>query len=144
MKRLIWAMLACLVLTGCEVRMSDNGDFDGLWQMTAIDSVATGRTRDMHTFGEYWAVQVHLLNVHNTKGRHGSVLFRFDFVGDSLKLRSPYIDESGEGATLPAHNVSSLKAWGIDHSEQGYRVVTLNGDEMVLQKENVRLRFRKY
>jgi len=133
-----------LVLVACEVRVSDNGDFDGLWQLTAIDSVSSGRRVDMHTSGEYWAVQVHLLNVHNTKGRHGSVLFRFDFVGDSLKLRSPYIDESGEGGTLPVHDVSRLKAWGIDRSEQGYRVVTLNGDEMVLLKEDVRLSFRKY
>ena len=144
MKRLFFGILMALGLVACEVRMSDNGDFDGLWQLTAIDSVSSGRRVDMHTSGEYWAVQVHLLNVRNTKGRHGSVLFRFDFVGDSLKLRSPYIDESGEGGTLPVHDVSRLKAWGINRSEQGYRVVTLNGDEMVLLKEDVRLSFRKY
>ena len=144
MKKLLFVLALCLCCCACQVRMSDNGDFDGLWQLTAIDSIGTGHTADMHTSGEYWAVQVHLLEVRNTKGQHSRVLFRFDFYGDSLKLRSPYYDESGEGGTLPVHNVSSLKRFGVDQSDQGYRVVTLNSDEMVLQKEDVRLSFRKY
>lgn len=144
MKRLLLLLATCAGLTACEVRTSDNGDFDGLWQLTALDSLDSGRTADMHTSGEYWAVQVHLLEVRNMKGAHGAVLFRFDFAGDSLKLRSPYYDESGENGTLPTHDVSRLKAYGIDRSDQAFRVVTLDSDDMVLQKEDVRLRFRKY
>ena len=144
MKKLLSLLTLCVGLTACEVRTSDNGDFDGLWQLSAIDSLGKGRTVDMRSSGEYWAVQVHLLEVRNTKGSHGSVLFRFDFIGDSLKLRSPYYDESGEGGQLPEHNVSSLKAYGIDRSEQGYKVLTLESDEMILEKEDVRLNFRKY
>ena len=87
MKRLLLLLATCAGLTACEVRTSDNGDFDGLWQLTALDSLDSGRTVDMHTSGEYWAVQVHLLEVRNMKGGHGAVIFRFDFAGDSLKLR---------------------------------------------------------
>lgn len=144
MKKLLFLLTICSALTACEVRMSDNGDFDGLWQMTAIDSLGVGRSVDMHTSGEYWAVQVHLLEVRNVKGKHSSVFFRFDFVGDSLKLRSPYYDESGENGTLPEHDVSELVRWGVDQSDQAYRVVSLDSDEMILQKKDVRLCFRKY
>lgn len=134
--------------------MSENGDFDGLWQLSTIDSTGTGRTVDMRSSGEFWAVQVHLLEVRNTKGRHGNVIFRFDQTGDSLKLRSPYYDESGEGGNnvkeleevtaKHAEAVKKLKPYGIDVPSQGYRLVTLDSDEMVLQKDDVRLCFRKY
>ena len=144
MKKLLALLTVCAGLTACEVRTSDNGDFDGLWQLTAIDSLVNGRSVDMHTSGEYWAVQVHLLEVRNTHGRHGRVLFRFDFEGDSLRLRSPYYDESGENGELPKHDVTGLKPYGIDCSDQAYRVLKLNSDDMVLQKEDTRLSFRKY
>lgn len=131
-------------MIACEVRTSDNGDFDGFWQLTAIDSLVNGRSVDMHTSGEYWAVQVHLLEVRNTSNKHKSVLFRFNFEGDSLHLRSPYYDESGENGELPEHDVTSLKPYGIDRSAQAYQVLKLSSSDMVLQKEDVRLSFRKY
>lgn len=154
MKKQLLVLMMGVGLMACEVRMSDNGDFDGLWQLSAIDSLGAKRTVDMRQSGEFWAVQVHLLEVRNTKGSHGSVLFRFDMAGDSLKLRSPYYDESGEGGVneeelrkVTANHaavVKSLKKYGIDRANQGYRIVTLDGDEMILQKEDVRLCFRKY
>jgi len=154
MRKTLFALAVCLGLGACEVRMSDNGDFDGLWQLSAIDSTRSGRTVDMRSSGEYWAVQVHLLEVRNSKGGHSSVLFRFDLTGDSLKLRSPYYDESGEGGdnikeleevtAKHAQAVKSLKPYGIDVPTQGYRLVTLDSDEMILQKDDVKLCFRKY
>ena len=145
MRKLLLPLLTfCIGLASCEVRVSDNGDFDGLWQLTAIDSIDNGHLVDMHSSGEYWAVQVHLLEVRNSKGEHSQVLFRFTFQNDSLILRSPYYDESGENGTLPEHNVKSLKPYGIDRSDQSFRVHTLNSDRMVLDKEDVRLSFRKY
>ena len=140
MRKTLFALAVCLGLGACEVRMSDNGDFDGLWQLSAIDSTRSG--------------QVHLLEVRNSKGGHSSVLFRFDLTGDSLKLRSPYYDESGEGGdnikeleevtAKHAQAVKSLKPYGIDVPTQGYRLVTLDSDEMILQKDDVKLCFRKY
>jgi hypothetical protein len=154
MKRLIGALAVCLGLGACEVRVSENGDFDGLWQLAAIDSLGRGQTVDMRSSGEYWAVQVHLLEVRNSKGGHASVFFRFDMTGDSLKLRSPYYDESGEGGNNEvelqqqvekhANAVKALKPYGVDYVNQGYRLVTLDNDEMILEKEDVRLCFRKY
>ena len=144
MKKLLALLTVCAGLTACEVRTSDNGDFDGFWQLTAIDSLVNGRSVDMHTSGEYWAVQVHLLEVRNTRGQHEDILFRFGFEGDSLRLRSPYYDESGENGELPEHDVTELKPYGIDRSEQAYRVLKLNSDNMVLQKEDIKLSFRKY
>lgn len=144
MKKLLGLMALCLGVGACEVRVSENGDFDGLWQLTAIDSLQSGYKADMHTSGEYWAVQVHLLEVRNMKGKHENVLFRFNFVGDSLLLRSPYFDESGENGELPEHEVENLKPYGIDRSDQSYRVYRLDSDNMVLDKEDVRLSFRKY
>ena len=141
MRRLVFAFVLCLGLTACEIHTSDNGDFDGMWQLTTVDSLATGRQTDMRSSGEYWAVQVHLLEVRNTKGSHNSYVFRFRLKGDSLKLCSPYIGEADE---LPELDVTELQPYFIDSVGQGFRVHTLNSDRMVLDKEEVRLSFRKY
>ena len=143
-KNFLFLLFLCFGLASCEVRVSDNGDFDGLWQLTSIDSTSVGRVVDMRSSGEFWAVQVHLLEVRNSKGMHKRVLFRFTFQNDSLLLRSPYFDESGEGGELPEHDVNPLKPYGIDCSDQSFRIHTLNSDRMILEKENVKLYFRKY
>ncbi len=144
MKNVLLLLTLCLALISCEVRTSDNGDFDGLWQLTVIDSLSNRTSVDVHTSGVYWAVQVHLLSVRKVHGSMFDILFRFDLEGDSLHLQSPYYDESGENGTLPEHDVTILQPYGIDRSSQSFLVVTLNADEMLLQKEDVRLRFRKY
>ena len=144
MRRLVFALMLCLGLSACEIRVSDNGDFDGLWQLTTVDSFATGRQMDMRSSGEYWAVQVHLLEVRNTKGCHNSVVFRFSFEGDSLKLRSPYVGEYVEDSLTLGYDITEVQPYFIDSFDQGFRIHTLNSSRMVLDKEDVRLSFRKY
>lgn len=137
---------AGLLLTACELEVSDNGDLDGLWQLTAIDSVASGVSVDMHESGEYWAVQMHLLEVRNSKGQHGGQYFRFTLADGYLTLRTPYLDASGQTDTTRVVDVKPLRRFGISSIDERFRVLRLDGGKMVLLngEEAIRLSFRKY
>ena len=40
-----FSMMA-LVMTGCEIHTSNNGDLDGFWQLRSIDTLSTGASAD--------------------------------------------------------------------------------------------------
>lgn len=115
-----------LSLTACEFETSNNGDFDGLWQLTQQDSVGTSVTKDMRTSGIYWAVQVRLLQI---QGGAQMGYYRFERSNGRLKLYSADLDKEGKTDTTSLYN---------------YRVLKLNGSSMVLEDNSIRLFFRKY
>ena len=144
MKKLYLACLAALLLSACELEVSENGDFDGLWQLTALDSVGTGSSVDMRTSGEFWAVQMRLLEVRNSRGQHRNQYFRFTLADGWLTLRTPNLDENGMTDDSTKIDVSSLRRYGISRVDERFHVLTLTGSTMVLQNEAVKLSFRKY
>lgn len=126
MKKLLYMLMATLLIVACEFETSDNGDLDGLWQLTTRDSIASGTSTDVHVSGEYWAVQVRLLQIRG--GRH-SGYYRFCHADGHLRLYPSRLDNDGRQDTTILYD---------------YHVVNLNGSRMVLQDDTVRLSFRKY
>ncbi len=151
MKRLLYLLLpACLGLTACEFEMSDNGDLDGYWQFTHVDSLQTGGTADMRYSQLFWSVQLNLLEIRNNLDVFRSVLFRFDKSGDRLRLWNPIaniknISDSiitDTAAFTPYYIRCTLNA---DNTlETNLLVRKLNSDEMILQNDDYQLYFRKY
>lgn len=119
-------LLMSVVLTACEFETSDNGDLDGLWQLTQQDSVGTGVSKDMRSSGVFWAVQVRLLQIQGG-ARRG--YYRFTHSDGWLRLRPADVDKEGNEDTTTLYR---------------YRVRTLNSSKMVLDDDTVRLSFRKY
>ena len=89
MKKLIYIIIS-LILTSCELEMTDNGALDGNWQLRQIDTLSTGGTCDMSRSYIYWAVQNDLLQVRDIDNADFRILFRFEKKGDHLTLRNPY------------------------------------------------------
>ena len=130
MKKLLKIFLGSLslsvALTACEFETSDNGDLDGLWQLTQQDSVRTGASKDMRSSGVYWAVQVRLLQIQGGSRRG---YYRFTHSDGWLRLRPADVDKEGNEDTTTLYS---------------YRVRALNSSKMVLDDDTVRLSFRKY
>jgi len=119
-------MAAAAMLAGCEFETPANGDLDGLWQLTRLDSAVSGVGRDMKASHEFWAVQMRLLQIQKPSGNR---YYRFRHAGGRLTLMPPKLDDEGRQDTTVVHD---------------YRVVTLTGGSMVLDDDTVRLSFRKY
>lgn len=142
MKKILLLITAiCATLTACELEFSDNGKLDGFWQMTAVDTVATGASADMKSHRIYWSVQHDLLQAQLIDGY--AVLFRFKDTGDSLLLSSPYTNDRDRGDTLVT-DVPTLQPLGINSLTDGFRIVELNHSNMTLENSLLRLYFKKY
>lgn len=138
LRYLLLALAACL-FAGCEVHTSDNGDLDGYWQMTQLDSLASGKIQNMKGSGIFYAVYVHLFQV---QGAGNTVTFRFKHEGDSLFLSAPYVDYGLNDQ--PLEDVSVLRPYGINNLEEKFCVEALSKDKMILKSKELRIYFRKY
>lgn len=142
MKKLIYIIIS-LILTSCELEMTDNGALDGNWQLRQIDTLSTGGTCDMSRSYIYWAVQNDLLQVRDIDNADFRILFRFEKKGDHLTLRNPYhIIIKAE--LEPIEDIEQLTPYGIMGTEDTFTFENLSSGNMTLKNEFFRLHFRKY
>ncbi|MCI6558018.1 MAG: lipocalin-like domain-containing protein [Prevotella sp.] len=132
-----------LVMTGCEIHTSNNGDLDGFWQLRSIDTLSTGASVDARERMIYWAVQRHILEVQDKHDTRNKILFGFSQRGDSLFLYEPRVNNRDIGDTLVT-NLSMLQPYGVNDFEESYFIEQLDGGQMVLKSKVLRLWFRKY
>lgn len=141
MKRLFYIMIACMVMTACEIQPSNNGDLDGYWQLTDVDTLSTGGTADMRENRVFWGVQKGLVETWEIGKK--AVIFRFIYDESSLTLFDPYKDDR-DAADIKVTDVSELYSMGINNLKEHFDVTALNGGSMTLTSSTLRLRFRKY
>lgn len=132
-----------LVMIGCEIHTSNNGDLDGFWQLRSIDTLSTGASADARERMIYWAVQRHILEVQDKHDTRNKILFGFSQRGDSLFLYEPRVNNRDIGDTLVT-NLSMLQPYGVNDFEESYLIEQLDGGQMVLKSKVLRLWFRKY
>lgn len=135
-------LLTCF-LTSCHFVTSDNGDLDGLWQLRVIEDLSTGVVTDGRDDDVTWAFQGNLLS---TRNKRTELLFRFNHAGNTLVLSNPYF--SGRFTSLLNDtlitDVSQLADFKIYRLEEHFEILQLDGDNMCLQSDRVRMSFRKY
>ena len=130
--------------SSCTLETSNNGKLDGFWQLTQLDTIATGGVTDMREKNAFWAVQMHFLEIKNTSGYiYGNVLFRFEHNRDSLIIFSPRYNNRNAGDP-EITDPKELNEYGIYHLRESFFVGRLNGDYMDLQSDRFRFHFRRY
>lgn len=120
----------------CSLETSDNGKLDGFWRLVSIDTIATQGT--LNTENKYWAFQYNLLCIQNQNYHY---LLRFKHTDDSLIVSEPY-KATGLGDTL-LKTADSLKPFGINSTEEHFKVVYLSSQRMELESQTLKLKFRK-
>ena len=132
------------LLSSCTLETSNNGKLDGFWQLTQMDTIATGGITDMREKNAFWAVQMHFLEIKNPGGNiYKNVLFRFERERDSLIILSPRYNNRNAGDP-EITDPKELNEYGIYHLRESFFVGRLNGDYMDLQSDRFRFHFRKY
>jgi hypothetical protein len=123
---------------------SHNGDLDGLWLLSSVDTLATGGHVQVEDRNLTWAFQGHLLEMRALTGERFSYIFRFEHQGDSLFLRQPYLSESGQNDIAVEEINDGLRAFGVNEFGEGYRLITLNNKRLTLRSKELQLSFEKY
>jgi len=144
-KYLIFLMTAGLLLASCELEHSDNGDLDGLWLLSSVDTLATGGTADVRQQQVTWAVQGTILEMRVATSHDvmQDIVFDFNHTSDSLLLHNPYISDRDNG-DVRVDDVALLRIFGLSRLEEGFKVMQLSDENMQLQSKTLRLYFRKY
>ena len=147
MKKIIYFLLAMVAFTSCDLETSDNGDLDGFWQLSQLDSLTVSgdvkSSIDMHQSGWYWCVQHKLLEIKDFNNTSHNVFFRFERTATSLRLYNPISDNRQISDSIVS-NPETLKPLGIQSLDETLQVEKLTSENMVLNNRVLRFHFRKY
>lgn len=147
MKHLSHIVIVVLLslLSACDkFHTSDNGALDGYWQLTTVDTLASGHSADMRDKLIFWAVQTDLLEMRDRANlQHISVLFRFRHEGNTLTLSEPIANNRIISDSIVT-NPATLYGYGLTHLTETLQVLHLSSSSMTLQSEYLRMHFRKY
>ena len=132
-------VIASLSFQSCEFEASDNGDFDGNWQLMQVDTIATGGRNDVKSQQLFYSVQMKMicLNAYHANAE-SNLYFHFEHTADSLKLKPA----SSDGHVM--YHVSALRPYGINKELESFKVMLLNSDKMQLRSDSLLLTFRKF
>lgn len=143
MRKLLYLLLLSLFLsTSCTLETSDNGDLDGFWQLSLIDTLSSQKSVDMRDSGYFWAVQHNLLILRETNHRN-EYICNFKHMGDSLIINNPYYYWR-DSSDIKLKDPERIRKFGVNNLEEKFKVVNLNSSKMVLESQLLRLYFRKY
>ena len=125
MKKILYALLCTLLLTACQ-KADDNGDLGGYWKLLQIEELKNDTIIDKRNEDRFWAIQLRMITTNN--GGKG----RFQHIGDSLYIQMT------QSPTEP-------KAVGLyNHLDEHFGINALDRNAMILQSDEVVLKFRKF
>lgn len=136
------ATVVAFMFGSCKIETLDNGDLDGMWHLTKVDTLATSTTADMGNKRIYWSFQARLLELDDKSGAHQSILMRFEHNGAILRLYDPYIYDREDGDKA-LEDITLLNPYGIVAPDETYTIESLNGSKMVLLSGTYRMYFTK-
>lgn len=147
MKKIIYMLFAMVLMTSCDLETSDNGDLDGFWQLTQLDSLTTSgdvkSTQDMRYSGWYWCVQHKLLEIRDYNDASHNIFFRFEKTSNTLRLYSPISDNRAISDSIVS-NPNTLKPLGIQSLDETMTIEQMTSEKMVLNNRVLRFHLRKY
>ena len=145
MKKYILMLLAVGLTASCDFETSNNGNLDGFWQLSQMDSVqvAGGCSVDMKASGVFWSVQHKMLDTRNVNIYNSGIIFRFEHTGEKLILSSPVANIRSIGDSLVT-DVEAVKPYGLTQLSDTFVVEQLDDTDMRLRNNTLRLHFRRY
>ena len=125
MKKILYALLCTSLLTACQ-KADDNGDLGGYWKLLQIEELKNDTIIDKRNEDRFWAIQLRMITTNN--GGKG----RFQHIGDSLYIQMTQAP-------------SQPKAVGLyNHLDERFGINALDRNAMILQSDEVVLKFRKF
>lgn len=139
---LLFIFAVVVLLSSCEIETSSNGDFDGMWHLRRIDTLATNTACDMSNESIYWLVEADLIVLDDKSGNNEDIIMLFELTGDSLHLYSPYIYDR-ESGDREIEGIEQLQPYGVNAIDETFGISSLSSGKMVLESTELRLTFKK-
>ncbi len=136
------AVIAVATLYSCTLESANAGDFDGMWHLTNIDTLATGGTRNMSKELIFWSFENKLMEADDKSGGNQSVLFRFNQSENTITLSSPYAYDRNNGDQALTDS-TLLLPFGINKIEESFLILKNKGSRLELQSATLKLSFKR-
>lgn len=138
----ILAFTAIFAMSSCTLETSDNGDLDGFWHLTRVDTIATGGVCDMSGKRVFWGIQMNLLNTADYDKSGSGYWLRFRDENSILRVYDPYTNDRGKG-DVKVEDPTHLAPFGINQLDESFKIESLSGSRMTLSTDELRLSFKK-
>jgi len=146
-KHILTYILVAIVfmLTGCD-KLPINGDLDGLWQLMEIKQ--GDDIKEVKTDRLYCSFQLHMFML-GDDGHPRGYFGNFEHEGNTMRFynftyRSDYTQESNYDKFMSYDKDKSvISPWGFYSTDCTFDVVKLNSSELILQHENLIIKYRK-
>ena len=129
-------ILCLAVFLACDRKTDENGDLDGMWQLTEWRDRATGQVLKTNEANIYYCVQLKLIKFQN--GGHGYYLSNFTHTPENLTIGKTVYWPGDEERPL-----SELAPYGVPNDGR-FHIDVLTGNRMQLSTGEHTLVFRKY
>ena len=148
MKKIFILLIVSLpLLVSCELETSDNGDLDGFWHLTAVDTLANGVQTDMVSQKVFWSFQKDLLQLRGSTDSEKELqefYLRFLLKDDQLLLSDIHLrDREKDDPQVDETTMHLIYIYGIRQLQETFKVLKLDNKEMIIQNNTLRLRFTK-
>lgn len=130
-----------ITTTACTIETSGNGDLDGFWHLTNVDTLATGGITDYSQKQVFWSFQGKMYKMRDFSTGI-AVIGYFTRHDDSLFIANVYRDDRMYDDP-PIKDVAELYVYGVDAINEHYSIVYLSSSRMTLKSTTLELEFKK-
>lgn len=135
---ILFALASC----GDLLEHSQNGELDGYWKLTTIDTLATGGQKSVSEQSLFMAVQGKIMML-NDRNNGDEYVFQFNHADDHLKIFDARQSNRGKGDPLLT-DPEGLRPFGFNNLEEDFTVEKLSSGKLVLNDGTLRLHFIKF
>lgn len=150
-KQIQWTLIAMIIMVSVSGMSScetiDNGDIDGFWIITQVDSLQQGTSHKIREQLKTWSFQANLARFfnYNEDTQKTPLMARFEQSNGNLILSEPFIYNRMEGdVLLTMDSTHYLRPHFINSLPDTFRIEKLNRNKMKIADDVVRLYFEKY
>lgn len=146
-------LIAAFMLNSCD-KVPMNGQLDGMWQIMTVQTAAG--THDAKADCAYLSIQLHLcqwdqLSKANQNGhvrfyshfrREGDNIIFYDFAKPSLHRSN--LDDNEMLTNDEMETQKLMGVWCVYHLNDSFHIRELNSENLVLEREDTVIHFRKF
>lgn len=135
------------MLPACDIHsISANGDLDGMWCLTQVDTLATGTAIPYRDQRVFWSFASDIMSVRQMPvTSHGEFICHFQADGGTLLMSDLYVSDRVNGDSLvSADSLHIVHPLGINRLHEQFAIHELSGNRLTLKGSILKLYFEKY
>lgn len=145
MKKIIYIIILSGLFIACDTISSDNGELDGMWYLTKVDTLSNGHSADYRSQKIFWSFQGTLAQFNCSDASGQFYMSYFSCTGSKLKLQDVfYYDRINGDRVIDTNTLYEVQRFGINKLNEDYAIKSMDNSYMILQNDELCLHFEKY